>query len=239
MNKDLIQQRFGKNLGTYNENAKVQKIMAERLLSFLDKDEYKSILEIGCGTGLLTECAVNKLRYNSYTANDIVSDCEKYIAEINSDIKFVECDAEEYSTNEKYDLIISNAVFQWVNDIEKLTERLFSMLNDGGVLLFSTFGKENFREIYHVSGETLNYLSPNEYKNILKNYNITAEEEIRIMAFKTPKDILKHLHSTGVNSLTPKAWTKKDMQSFENGYNNFCSNRPTLTYNPIYIKITK
>ena len=35
MNKELIQQRFAKNLSTYNENAKIQKRMAEKLVSIV------------------------------------------------------------------------------------------------------------------------------------------------------------------------------------------------------------
>jgi hypothetical protein len=57
------------------------------------------------------------------------------------------------------------------------------------------------------------------------------------MAFESPKDVLKHLQSTGVNALEQTSWTKKDLSDFENGYNNICSRRPTLTYNPVYIKI--
>ena len=40
MNKDLIQSRFAKNLKTYNENARIQKRMAERLITFLNKNNY-------------------------------------------------------------------------------------------------------------------------------------------------------------------------------------------------------
>ena len=36
-----------------------------------------------------------------------------------------------------------------------------------------------------------------------------------------------------------KTWTKKDLISFEKEYNSFCANHPTLTYNPIYVKIQK
>ena len=61
--------------------------------------------------------------------------------------------------------------------------------------------------------------------------------EIHIMAFDTPKDVLKHLQLTGVNGLEQKSWTKKDLIKFENGYKNICTNRPTLTYNPVYIRI--
>ena len=72
MNKDLIQKRFAKNLDTYNDNAKIQKRMAERLLSFLDKKEFSSILEIGCGTGFLTSLLNDDFKFEKYTANDIV-----------------------------------------------------------------------------------------------------------------------------------------------------------------------
>ena len=63
MNKDLIKKRFSKNLKTYNENAKVQKRMAEKLIQLCKKNNYKKILEIGCGTGFLTECICAKLKF--------------------------------------------------------------------------------------------------------------------------------------------------------------------------------
>ena len=79
MNKDLIRSRFEKNIISYNKNAKVQNQMAEKLVSMLDKSVYEEVLEIGCGTGLLTEKAINKIQYKNYTANDIVPTCENYI----------------------------------------------------------------------------------------------------------------------------------------------------------------
>ena len=53
--------------------------------------------------------------------------------------------------------------------------------------------------------------------------------------FQNALDNFKILHYVSGT----KPWTKKDLIKFENGYKNFCSKRPTLTYNPIYIKITK
>ena len=69
--------------------------------------------------------------------------------------------------------------------------------------------------------------------------NSLIEREIHIMAFDSPKDVLKHLQLTGVNSVESQRWTKKDLTKFENGYKNLCNRRPMLTYNPIYIKIEK
>ena len=239
MNKDLIQKRFAKNLDTYNDNAKIQKKMAERLLSFLDRKDFNDILEIGCGTGFLTQLVNDSFNFNTYTANDIVESCEKYVKEINPEINFIPADIEKAVENsdKKYDLIISNAAFQWVENLESFIELLVSKLNDGGILLFSTFGPENFREVNFVLGKTLPYYSANELEEIIKDYKNIVEQEMHVMAFKTPKDILKHIKSTGVNALEMVSWTKTDMQKFENGYNNFCSGIPTLTYHPIYVRI--
>lgn len=239
MNKDLIQKRFAKNLDTYNDNAKIQKKMAERLLSFLDRKDFNDILEIGCGTGFLTQLVNDSFNFNTYTANDIVESCEKYVKEINPKINFIPADIEKAVENsdKKYDLIISNAAFQWVENLESFIKLLVSKLNEGGILLFSTFGPENFREVNFVLGKTLPYYSANELQEIIKDYKNIVEQEMHVMAFKTPKDILKHIKSTGVNALEMVSWTKTDMQKFENGYNNFCSGIPTLTYHPIYVKI--
>lgn len=240
MNKELIKIRFSNKLSTYSENAGIQRKMAEKLISYLKKNTFDNILEIGCGTGLLTELAVEKLDFKTYTANDIVEDCQKFIKKINSDINFVSGDIEELilESSKKYDLIISNASLQWVDDFEHVVNNLLAKLTKGGILLFSTFGSENFREIYFVMGKKLNYYSKSELERLFGEHIEKSEEEIHIMSFKTPKDVLKHLHLTGVNAIESKSWTKKDMKNFENGYNNFCSNRPTLTYNPIYIMLS-
>ena len=239
MNKDLIQKRFSRKLSTYNSHAKIQKQMAEKLINFAPKTT-NSILEIGCGTGILTNLAVKKLNYKKYTALDIVSECEKYITEIDNNIEFVNCDIENYIENCKnFDLIISNASLQWIENMPDFVQKLIAKLNKNGIILFTTFGTENFREIYYVLGKTLPYYSVKELQEQFAEYSPVLEEEVRIMAFKTPKEVLKHIQNTGVNALTSECWTKKDLQNFEKGYNNFCANHPTLTYNPIYVKIQK
>ena len=237
INKSLVHDRFAKNLESYNKNAKIQKRMAERLVGFIKNKKPQRILEIGCGTGFLTKLVNDKIDFEVYQTIDIVEECQAYINQINPKIEFICEDIEEFLriNNKKYDLIISNASLQWVNDFEKAVNDLTNRLNPSGEFILSTFGIENFKEIYHVIGATLNYFSINELHLMFPNAII--EPEIHIMAFESPKDVLKHLQSTGVNALEQTTWTKKDLIKFENGYKNFCSRRPTLTYNPVYIKI--
>ena len=239
INKELMRDRFAKNLKNYDKNAKIQKRMAERLMSFISNKSPKNILEIGCGTGFLTKLIKENLNYEKLTTIDIVEECESYINNIDSEIEFIANDIEEFlkiNTN-NYDLIISNASLQWVENFEEVIISLKKILTPKGELIFSTFGPENFREIYHVIGTTLNYYSIFEIQKMFPNSII--EPEIHIMAFESPKDVLKHLQLTGVNGVENQTWTKKDLIKFENGYQNLCSRRPTLTYNPIYIKTTK
>ena len=241
MNKELVKLRFKKNLNTYEENACIQDKMAKKLLSFLDSTKYNNILEIGCGRGLLTRVINERFIFERYTANDIVKECEKYIKEINNDITFMLGDIEQEIKNntEKYDLIISNASFQWIENLPEFINALIQRLNNNGILLFSTFGKENFREILYTQEKQLKYYSVQELKNILEKYSPKIEEEVHLMSFKQPKEVLKHIHSTGVNAIESTFWTRKDLENFENLYNNFCSNHPTLTYNPIYVIMQK
>ena len=237
INKELMRDRFAKNLKSYDENAKIQKRMAERLMSFINSKSPKNILEIGCGTGFLTKLIKENINYEKLTTIDIVKECESYIKNIDSNIEFIANDIEEFikTNTTSYDLIISNASLQWVENFEEVINSLKEILTPNGELVFSTFGPENFREIYHVIGTTLNYYSIFELQKMFPNS--TIEPEIHIMAFDSPKDVLKHLQLTGVNGIENKAWTKKDLINFENGYQNLCNRRATLTYNPIYIKI--
>lgn len=237
MNKNLIHDRFAKNLKNYEENAKIQKRMAERLFSFVSNKKPNKILELGCGTGFLTKIASKNLDFEIYKAIDIVENCKDYINKINTNIEFINIDIEEFlkTNTETFDLIISNASLQWLDNFEETIKRLQAQLNPNGELIFSTFGKENFREIYHIVGTTLNYFSPQEIQKMFPNSFV--ETEIHIMAFETPIDVLKHLQLTGVNGIESRTWTKKDLISFENAYKNLCNKRAMLTYNPIYIKI--
>ncbi len=240
-NKTLLAKRFAKSLETYNDNAKVQRIMANKLLTYLDCSKYNKILEIGCGTGLLTELCVNKLKFQKYTANDIVPECKNYITQILPQTEFLAGDIEECinKLDENYDLIISNAAFQWLNKFYPTVKLLVSKLTTNGILLFSTFGDRNFKEIFQITHKKLPYYSKDTLCNILSEFKPIIEEETCVLNFQTAHDILKHLKLTGVNAIEPVSWTKSDIVKFEKEYQKTCPTAPTLTYNPIYIKIYK
>jgi len=63
VNPKLIKNQFEKSFETYSQNAIVQQVMAQKLIEELCKirTQYKNVLELGSGTGLLTKEAAQAL----------------------------------------------------------------------------------------------------------------------------------------------------------------------------------
>ena len=242
IDKTLVKKRFAKSLNTYDENALIQKTMAEKLVSLLGRLEYNSIFEVGCATGILTREIKENLFFESYCANDLVEKSKGYISKILDNFDFVAGDIETVSLEPRYDLIISNACLQWCNDITQTIDKLYSALNSGGVLAFSIFGEENLLEVNDLFGIENKFYPIPELKLYLKKYNfIEYREEKSRLYFNNGIDVLKHLKYTGVNALTSFKLTKSKLKAFEENYSKKYSEngKVYLTYNPVFIVIKK
>lgn len=237
--KEILKERFSKSLDTYQENAIIQRKMAEKLVDFLDV-QYKNVLEIGCGTGLLTKQITERVLYNNYTAIDIVKECEPYIKSINENINFITSDIEDITLENQYDLIISNAVFQWLSDFKKFSKNIQKNIKEGGTFAFTTFGKNNFKELKDVSNLSLNYYSLDEIKSMFTEYDIEIlEEETIEIEFNDIKEMLEHIKKTGVNSVSEKTWGIKEINNFKENYKKLYGDNVQLTYNPIFVLLRK
>lgn len=154
INKTLLQKRFNGAAVSYDQYANVQKKMAYSLLSIL-KERYSEtasirILELGCGTGYVTEQLSNVFPKAHITAVDFAESMIE-VAKTRHNVKNVmfRCeDIEQLRLEESYDVIISNATFQWLNNVKQVIRNLFHHLSIDGILLFSTFGQETFQELH-------------------------------------------------------------------------------------------
>ncbi len=150
MNKKHIAQSFGKASQTYDQEAPVQKWTAERLcddVSALNLSGEMDCLEIGCGTGFLTEKMIDLLPGANWTISDLSEDmlaqCKNRIGDVG---KFVIMDGEHPNGSTQYDLIVSSLAVQWFVDLELGLKQLFDLLKPGGRLLVTTLGKDSFSQ---------------------------------------------------------------------------------------------
>lgn len=152
ISKNQVARRFGKMSHSYDEYAKVQKSMAVTLQQ-LAKTTVRplKILEIGCGTGYLTRLIAGLFPQASILATDIapgmLSAARSNLRDF-PNIHYALEDGENLRTTDTFDLIISNAVFQWFNDYPGAYRSFFDHLRPGGYLLYATFGPHTFRELH-------------------------------------------------------------------------------------------
>jgi len=241
INKELVRKRFQKSLDSYDNQATVQKRMSASLVNFLTKNagnKFDKIFEIGCGTGNLTAHTINDLSFKELIVNDIVEEAEKYVKGISDRISFIPGDAENINLPTGFDLIISNASFQWMTDLPEFLKKLHSCLNRNGLLAFTSFSPENFGEISQLTDSKLQYYSMIELIYLINDYYepIYTYNETEILNFKNPMDVLEHVRQIGVNAMNQNFWTKKDLNEFKINYIKYFSNdgKVNLTYCPDY-----
>ena len=234
-----IKKQFEKSLNDYDKNAIVQDLMASKMVLELSKHkkEFENILELGSGTGLATKRIIREIKYKNYYANDIVEKSKLYLQKIIPEVNFLHGNALKIKPNRKMDLIISNAMFQWFENLDKAIDILKFSLEKDGFLAFSTFAPDNFAELKDITGLSLQYKSQEEIKEIIEKLGfeiLYCENFYEELNFKTPLELLAHMKKTGVNSLSEKTWTVKKVKDF---CDKFSAKYPKtkLTYSPIIV----
>jgi malonyl-CoA O-methyltransferase len=149
---------FDRAAADYDRHARVQKQAAKSLAARILENapvDPRRILELGCGTGFLTEQLISAYRGADWTITDIspqmVERCRQKLQARESTSRqskgqrvFRVMDAQSIDVTDKFDLICSNLTFQWFPDLLPVVIDLTDRLNPGGVLVFNTLGLDSF-----------------------------------------------------------------------------------------------
>ncbi len=246
INKELLKKRFRCASKTYDIHATVQKHMADTLVDIAKKYlplKNGHMMELGCGTGLLTKQILQHFTCDKYTANDLVLEVEENITKIvaeksTANFNFISGDAENITFSSSLDVIWSGATIQWIEDLDTFFLRLSTSLNKGGYVAISSFDMDNFLEIKNLTGKGINYKSMKEVIDFASKYFQILDNKAwhQQLWFKTPKDVLKHMRFTGVNAISNAKWGKNDLEQFIVDYDLFkCAKGYVLTYNPFVL----
>ncbi|MCK5677882.1 MAG: class I SAM-dependent methyltransferase, partial [Flavobacteriaceae bacterium] len=117
----------------------------EELIQFLNPKPDEFILDLGCGSGQLTN-EISKSGANVIgidNSKKMINDAQtKY-----PDLKFLVKDAANFQLNKLYDAIFSNAVLHWVTDSENAIISMNNNLKNGGRVVVEFGGKGNVKTI--------------------------------------------------------------------------------------------
>lgn len=251
-----IQQSFQRALQSYNSNARFQEIIAKRLVELAIKAglpaQTNRALEIGCGTGFLTQQLISNVSPQAFFVNDLVPDCEAYIREMilsSTQWQFLTGAIEDSTIPARLDLIASASTLQWIKDLPALLQQLTQQLNPNGYLVLSSFDDEHFSEIRSLQQNDtsirypMSYWGESQWRSALtSDFDVLAiHSETCVAHFDSVKELLMHLRLTGVNGNARQRWTQQNLKQFAAAYaERFQDNgKFKLSYNPIYIVAKK
>ena len=126
------------NLKSEKEVARYQKII-DFIKQFGQKNP--SILDIGCGEGVLTE-RMNANDFSYFMGLDFSSESIKLAAKKNlPKTKFIAADAVKFHPEQEFDIIVFNEAFYYIHDSEKqnVLTRMLDSLTPNGILIISIF----------------------------------------------------------------------------------------------------
>ncbi|SHI45642.1 malonyl-CoA O-methyltransferase [Malonomonas rubra DSM 5091] len=150
INKASVRKNFSSQAKDYDRYAVVQQVVAKRLAELLKayRQDWSFGLEIGCGTGLLTQQLLTLQPELQLMLSDIAHGMTQYIKE--SFPQFVACDADAAAlpfTAGSFDLVVSSSVYQWLNDFPNAFRQVSHVLLSNGILALALFGEKTLYEL--------------------------------------------------------------------------------------------
>lgn len=188
---EAVALNFSKHAHHYDNYARIQQRAAAQMMKFvpgylLQKEEIR-VLEIGCGTGLVTRNLVNLFDNATFVISDIseemVEVCERELPDYaRSRTEFITLDGQSPSAlknQEPFHLIVSGFTLHWFPEPQKALEQWKPLLTDDGCMVWSFLNRGSFPEWRTICQEidvpcTLNELPDVEMmrESLGKNYTL-------------------------------------------------------------------
>lgn len=135
----------------YKQSSKHQKEWGRDLISQLSLKGNETILDIGCGDGVLTEQLTEFVPKGKVIGIDASVGMIETARKIQKDnLEFLQMDINKMSFVNQFDVIFSNATLHWIKNHERLLEKSIIALKKGGIILWDFAGNDNCSNFFEV-----------------------------------------------------------------------------------------
>ncbi|MBD7966627.1 class I SAM-dependent methyltransferase [Paenibacillus gallinarum] len=137
----------------YDEKLSFVSEMGRGVIDLLEPAEGERILDLGCGTGDLTqEIAASKALV---TGMDLSPSMLEKARIKYPNLNFVEGNAERFTVQEPLDAVFSNAALHWMKNAEDVVQCIHDALRPGGRFVAEFGGKHNVGTVVQAISEVL------------------------------------------------------------------------------------
>lgn len=256
IDKKAVSNSFSKAAKHYDQFAQLQRDIGENLISQINNQHNSKILDLGCGTGYFTEKLHKHYPMSQITGFDLSQAMLQQVT--NKGLQSVNVTQGDIDylpfIRPSFDLIFSNLVLQWSENLTRCLLQLKEALHDGGKLYFSTLLNGSLNELTQAWKQVDNHPHTNDfvsYQTLQKQIHsigfshIFIETETRVLRYDTLIDLMRALKGIGANHVHGRQGTKvsgrKVLKLLEQGYQPYINKEGkfTLTYQVCYVEAQK
>ena len=211
-----VARRFSRAAQTYERGAGLHRHVAARLLEmFPEPDQIGagSILEVGCGTGVLTNLVRQRYPAASLCVMDVAGGMVDSVRErwgADPAMRYVVSDVRDFKADRPFDLIASSSALHWATPLETTMVALQGLLAPGGALCAALMIDGTLGELHAVRRQNAPHkippgrLTPGyEVLSALRGagFDVIAHEEETIQArYHSADDFLRTIHAQGLTA---------------------------------------
>jgi len=240
LDKTATRKHFENASDSYDASAVLQQEVAKRMSERLDyiKLQPRNALDIGCGTGYITKDLLKRYPKANIIALDLAFSMAQKSLKTGSWFRKPQAicaDAEQLPLKaESVDLIVSNLMLQWSNDLNKIFTGFHRILAPNGLLLFSTFGPDTLKEMRQSwqtvddSPHTSAFVDMHDIGDALLQagfINPVTDMEIITMTYSSVRQIMKDIKNIGATNTrsgrNKGLMGKQKLKDFEQAYEQF------------------
>ena len=224
LEKIKIKHSFSDAAKTYDSVASLQRQIGLDLLNSQALDNLQGVvLDLGCGTGFLTQELAPHCHHASLIALDLSQMMlERCREKVGLKSHYICADAEKLSLKAQcLNAIFSNVALQWCYPIDEALSELHRVLASEGTLLFSTFGSDTLCELKAAWANVDDFVHVNDFytlgdlQSALENagfVDITLKRTRYLRQYDNVLELmreLKHIGAHNVNQTRSKTLTSK------------------------------
>lgn len=201
----------------YARSSDAQKSWGDDFLKNLAFQTTDTVLDLGCGDGIITSGLAKKVPVGYVVGTDISPDMIRYASSQFSLTKhqnlfFMQSDSLKLPFKAVFDVVFSNSSFHWISDHRALLTGIYQVLRPQGRLLVSMGGKGNMGAIINATERVMSksgwiryftgftipftFFDPDEYRLLLKGAGFIVQRLEFI-----PKDMIQKGREGLTNSI--------------------------------------